>query len=237
MAFPTIAAGTDGLQTGVLSTAGTSHVITMPTNIVAGNLLIILFVDSLGTGSTNSFSGSFTALTKINNGTGVGAQVAYKIAAGSDTCTVTTTGSTKSAHCVYQIANWHGTTAPEQSVTTGGASAANPLTLSPSWGSADTLWLEGSGVGSTAGPTAASTNYTNFTTVNSTGGAGGTNAHVSSARRELAAASDDPDAMTSIGTTWTAHLVAIRPSAVAAEEKKPSSYLSIRQAINRASTF
>lgn len=216
MAFPTV----QTTNTGANSTAGTSHPISMPSGITAGDLLIIFFTDSLGTGSTNSFSGGFSTLPKGDNGTIVGSQIAYKTAAGGDTCTVTTTGTTKSAHQSYRISGWHGTTIPEQGTWATGASgtSADPPSLNPTnWDVEDTLWLETASNGNSPNYTAGSTNYTDFIHSEATGGGGATQCNLGTARRNLAAASDDPDAFAGATVDWVANLLAIRPAAAAAD--------------------
>ena len=211
MAFPTVAA----TNTGALSTAGTSHTINMPASISAGDLLLIFFVDSNGSDAGVSFGGGFTKIGSNEAHTGGNLNCAYKIAAGGDTCTVTTTASIKSCHTTYRITGWHGTTPPEKGTA---ATAANttpdPPNLSPSWGADDTLWIEFCGAGASGTCTAASSGYTNLQAASATGGSGSTQCLVGTAEETNNTASENPGTMTiSASLTWGANVVAVRPAA------------------------
>ena len=60
--------------------------ITMPSGIVAGDLLIVIHSTDVS-GATRTWSGGFTEIKDLDSSSNIG--VAYKIAAGGDTLTVT----------------------------------------------------------------------------------------------------------------------------------------------------
>ena len=214
MGFPVVST----TNSSVNSTAGTSHTVNLPASIASGDLLIVCFAESIGTGGTVSFPAGWTGLTEVNSGTLTGERCGYRIADGTEgsTIAVTTSASTKSAHQSFRITSWHGTTPPENiSKDSGGTSSANPTlnSLTPSWGLNDTLWIEACFTGSTTAATAGSTNYTNFVENNSTGAGATTNASCSTARRNNTTATEAPDAFTMSSLGWVTELIGIRPAA------------------------
>jgi hypothetical protein len=193
------------------SAASTTHAVTLPASIVAGNLLMLsLVIDATGNSITTP-AGWTTLVTQ--NSSGVTSSIIYKTATGSEGATVTVTStSAKMAAIGYQISGWQGT--PENStVATGGTANPNSGSLTPSWGSADDLFLSVALIHGLVTTSVYPTNYTNGLTQGTTS----TNAAtVASAQRQLTAASDDPSAFTiSAGNSWVAYTVAIQ-GAVAA---------------------
>lgn len=142
----------------------------------------------------------------------------YKIVDGTELGQATWTASVGStaAWITHLITDWHGTTPPESDTADGDATNADPPTLTPSWGSADTLWIAvASNSATTGGFTAAPTDYGDL---HSNGASsGGSEASIATATRELAATSDDPGAFTpNSNRFWAAATVAIRPAGAAA---------------------
>jgi len=216
MAFPVVSA----TNTSAVSTAGTTHTVNLPTGIASGDLLIVFFSKKSGSSNTLTWPSGWTALTDVNNGTNTGQSTAYRIADGTEgtTISVTSSASVKSAHNSYRITSWHGTTPPEGGAGSTGSSAnPDPPSVSPSWGSADNLFLEAASVGSNTSSSAASTNYTNLLTINSTGGSGGSNQMQASARHSLTGSTDDPDNAFTISASsiWASQTIAIRPAGAA----------------------
>ena len=209
MAFPTVAAIGSPRNTGGTST--TSHPVPYPTGITAGQLLLcIAGID--GVTGTPAISG-FTVLINTT-GSSERLWVAYKIATGSESGNATlTTASEQVTAEIWRITNWHGTTPPEATATTGATSAnGNPPSLTPSWGSEDTLWVATVAVNGgpdplTAYPTGFTDNQNNF----STGGSGA--AGHGRATRNEAIATKDPGTFTHTSQTWVAGTIAIRPAA------------------------
>jgi len=218
MSFPTVAA----TNTSIVGGGSTSHSVSLPSSISSGDLLIVGFVDSIGTSCTTTFPTGWTAVgSKVDNGGNTGVRLGYRVADGTEgaSITVVTSAATKSAHCSYRITGFDSGTAPEQgSGTTGSDATAELASYSPSWGSADTLWLEFGGDGDVGGPfTAGSTNYTDLLAINTTGTQSASNCCIGSARRNNTTATESPDAMTITASfAWVSVLAAVRPTGGAA---------------------
>jgi len=144
--------------------------------------------------------------------------VYYKIAAGTKggtTVNFVSPAAEEAAAQVYRITNWHGTTPPEISISaTGIDTAPNPAPLNPAgWDVTDTLWLAVAGQdrGDQSGPTAYPDSYTDGISTLSSDGTG--SCRIYSARRLLAAASEDPGAFTiPVSEQWVALTIAVRPA-------------------------
>lgn len=204
----------------------TSHDVVLPAGIVSGDLLL-LFVSLDGAPTLSGFPAGWTQVIRTS-ATAAVAEVWYKIADGSEVnFAYTSSGVETSVNRCLRITSWHGTTAPEATgATSTGNTTPNPPTLTPSWGSADTLWaayygMDG-GAGATGEATAYPTSYANnqYTDVSGIGGAG--TVAMAVATRELAAASDDPGTFTSNRSdAWAALTVAVRPAAAGAGGAPP----------------
>lgn len=221
MAFPTL---TSTAATGFAFSV-TSFPLTMPASIASGDLLIAIVEIRIGT--TWTAPSGWTAISTIAQagGGGVGQLNGwYKIAAGTEsgtTPTWTTVNATSAQAHVHRVTGWHGTTAPEATTSSGDSSAANPPSLTPSWGADDTLWLAigGHTAQSTAPWTAAPSGYSGFDLDSASSGGGV--AAIASSWRNNNATSEDPGAFTvntvpgvsSHNRYWTAATIAIRPSA------------------------
>ena len=140
MAFPQVAA----YNTSVRATSGTSHTVSLPAGISPGDLLLVFF--STDGDNTISNWGGFTQIFSANNGTSAHLSVAYKIALGSDTLTVTTTSSETSAHVSYRITG-HNTSQMPQASSGAVLTDANPDpdSLSPTGGQKEYLWFAAEG--------------------------------------------------------------------------------------------
>jgi hypothetical protein len=215
MAFAVVAGSTSNFD----STA--PREVTLPASIAAGDLIISAVQYVLG--ATPGTPAGYTVLVTGAISSEVGLVAYYKIAAGGET----SFDPNITAHFLnaisVRITGWHGTSAPEATVTGNAASSAspNPPSLTPSWGSADTLWLAVGVimVDGTAAFTGVPTNYTSVVTSQ----AGGEFCGISMGRRDLAASSEDPGAFTDSVTVeaWRAATIAIRPSAGAAATSRP----------------
>ncbi len=217
MAFPAVQ-GTGAIT--AVSTAATSHPLNMPSSIVAGELLIACC--GFGVTATVSNWNGFTAIPGggVNIGGGTSSVwCGYKIAAGGDTLTVTSSTSAKSASVVFRVSGHHTSTAPEGlTADTSSAGDPDPPSLDPAaWGAEDTLWIA---VGIVEGPSLwtadAPTNYTNIGDTNSTGGGAATNVAIAVAYRQLNASSENPGAFNAAtNDEWAGVTIAIRPAPAA----------------------
>jgi len=193
----------------------TDHYVSMPATVDAGDLLIVLFTNDGN--ATVTTPGGWSLLASDDN-TAVRCSVYYKIAVGDEdgtTVNFATSPSEQAAAQVYRITDWHGTTPPEISTAaTGTSNRPNPASLDPAgWDVADTLWIAVAGQdrGNQDGPTAYPAYYTDGISTLSSDTTDSCRTH--SARRVLAAASEDPGAFTiPVSEEWVAFTIAVRPT-------------------------
>lgn len=197
MPFPTVAAT-------ATTNAGSAnpYVINLPSGIVAGDLLIVIYGSDNNT--TVTTPAGWTAPTDVTGDPNF--YIMYRVADGSEGSTVSLTRSTgqPSGAVSYRITGYTGV--PEVATATNGSSA-NPDSgnLAPSWGTKDTLWLSCFAVNSASGSSITSppANYSNTLTND--------NFRVGSAQRANRASSEDPGSFTLAGSeTWRAQTVGIQ---------------------------
>lgn len=198
---PTVQTRSSGASTAVNAT---SHVITMPSGITAGDLLIIVFSTD-GTADVSITAGDWIKLDQ-ETGTGVSSAVFYKFAAGSDTATVTT-GSEQTSHIVFRIS---GASVPYIAQANGDSTNTNPPDLDTGT-SRNYLWIATATHDSTVVASAAPTNYATLTTQAAAGTAG---ASTSTAERSLTASSENPGTFTSSTEQWTSFTIAVPSSSM-----------------------
>jgi hypothetical protein len=194
------------------------HNVNMPATVNAGDLLIVLFTND-GSATVTTPSG-WTQLASTANGSAVRLSAYYKIASGTEGGTrvnFATSAIEQAAAQVYKITNWSGTTPPEISTAaTGTSTAPNPASLDPAgWDVADTLWLAVAGQdrGDQSGTTAYPASYTDGISTQSSDPATIGVCRIHSARRVLAAASENPGAFTiPVAEEWVAFTIAVRPA-------------------------
>ena len=212
MAFPVVAASAETSQ----STNVTSHPMTMPAGITAGELLLCFFANDGS--ATVTWPGDWVPWFSTPSGTAARLSGAYKWAAGGDTLTVTTSVGENSAGWVVRITGAHATTPPEVGVQNNNVTAVPNLPLfdPAGWAIEDTLWF---GVVGCDGAGTISAASSDFTAVGD-GYARGTGTAANSAwcglyQRNEASASKDPQNWTiSAVEDWVATTVAVRPAAV-----------------------
>jgi hypothetical protein len=137
MAFPQVQTADNSTGT---TAADTSHSITLPGNISAGNLLLVFFATDGDNTITNW--GGFTELFSVSNGTQASLHIGYKTAVGSDTLTITTSVSEPGSYACVRITGHSTVQIPE--VSTGvSATSINPAPdqLTPTGGAKDYLWF------------------------------------------------------------------------------------------------
>lgn len=195
-------------DTSVENAGTTSHTVDLPAGIESGDLLLMLFGAS-GVATITWPDG----WTELDQGTSSGA--AYKIASGSEgsSVTVLTSASRTSAHQTLRISRYNGT--PEVSASASGTSVnPNSASLTPSWGSDETLWVSFYGGNDAVGSKTISsypTNYSNgLYAANTTG-----YVYTGSARRELVAVSEDPGQYVLSGAiNWYAWTIGVQGAVV-----------------------
>ena len=212
LAAPVVASVTET----AFGTYTTNHYVNMPATVAVGDLLIVLFTNeglaavTTPAGWTEMASNSYYWFVRLS--------AYYKIAVGDEdgsTVNFITSSNQEAAAQVYRITNWHGTTPPEISTAaTGTSTAPNPASLDPAgWDVADTLWIAVAGQdrGDQGEATAYPASYTDGTSTLSSDGTG--SCRTLSARRVLAAASENPGAFTiPISDEWVAFTIAVRPA-------------------------
>ena len=214
LAAPAVASVTET----AFGTDTTDHYVNMPATVNAGDLLIVLFTNDGS--NTVTTPGGWTRLASNANGLVVRLSVYYRIAAGTEgstTVNFVTSAPQQAAAQVYGIDSWHGTTPPEISTAaTGVSTRPNPASLNPAgWDVANTLWLAVAGQdrGDQSGTTAYPALYTDGVSTQSSDPAMTGVCRTHSARRALAAASEDPGAFTiPVAEEWVAFTIAVRPA-------------------------
>lgn len=194
----------------------------------SGDLLIAICV-SYGTSAAGSFSGwdnGFTEIADVGSSGQMVIGAAWKISTGSETAAPTVTqGNTISGHAqmiLMSIPGAHPTSAPEVTAGAfGSTTPANPASLSPSWGSADTLWVNVIGNGRTStsgtftGVTGAPTNYTNLYDTGTSGGTVVGEVDAAVCFRQVTASAEDTGTATldTSNARNVALTIAVRPAA------------------------
>lgn len=224
MAFPTVP--TTGAST-ILTTVqqNTTATRTFPSlsslTKSAGDLLIAIVVAYQTTATANAafgtWGGGFTEFVDRSSSTTMAIGAAYKFSTGSETGTFTVTQAAtitgEAAMILMAISGNHATSPPEATAKADGTTAAaDPASLSPSWGADDTLWIAVAGNGETntsgtwTGLTTSPTNYSgDVLAASGTDVVGSTDAGV--AFRQNNAASEDAGG-------WTQDLSNVRNSAL-----------------------
>jgi hypothetical protein len=209
-AFPTVVGSSNSEQA-----SNNPPTITLPANIVAGDLVIVFLAQDET--ATATWPSPWVELVDENAGTAANLHVAYLIASGGETTVAPTmSADERSQHLAIRIsaASWDGITPPEVSTPLTGASGTpDSGSLTPSWGSEDTLWITTFGMD---GPdvrfpvTVWPTNYADNNLSNGTGDL--STAGIALATRNLATATEDPGAFTTTGSDdWVASTIAVRP--------------------------
>lgn len=194
--------------------SGTSHVVNMPAGIVAGEML--LWFVAGGAAAPLALPTGWTALwPSHNNGSGSMSAAFYRIATGSESATYTLSTSPTSTRCVshvFRISGSHASAAPEVAAApvTGSSTIPNPPSLTPSWGSANTLWFNyvnrPVSFDSTLNPPI---EYTHGCQVTEEGNASRVLGVVA---RRAQVASEDPTTWLTSSGAWTANTFAVRPA-------------------------
>lgn len=218
MAFPAVQTVAESNTTS----AGTSHVVTLPSGITAGDLLVVI----LDKGSTSATINALAGWTELlDEASANGLYVAYRQADGSEgaSITLTSSASTRSAQIAYRISGAENpaTQAPQVATTATGTSATpDPPSITPTGGAKDYLFIAFAGM---AGEEAdddswgntSPTSYTPSPPRQISCGVAGTNLGglILSAERQLNAASDNPGTFgVDVSAAWRAQTIAVHPS-------------------------
>jgi hypothetical protein len=212
MANPTVA----GFEDFSYSTPANEHILPIPSGTVAGDILVYFVGRSGSTALTveTTYSGSAWTLATVTNSPYL--HLVWKIADGSDALKLKFNGTTtlELYGQAYRIAGGDTVySAQASSGATTSSANANPPNVAPSIGAKDFLAIVGCQFGSGVTPSAAPSSYTDLTSTTGFGTAASSPSRISSARRNLTAAtSEDPAAFTSSSTRWRVFTVLISPS-------------------------
>lgn len=175
-------------------------------------LIYMLCTDSSGTTHTPP-SGWTELFDTTHSGGQTTLSAGYLIANTTANLTIVSASANAGAWNCYRIKDWHGTTPPEVATAfeNGTAANADPPNLTPSWGSAATLWIAMLGIRSNTSDmvTAAPSGYSALVDAASpTDG----DANMASAYRTATGSSENPGAFTSAsGRRWLANTLGVRP--------------------------
>lgn len=212
MAFPQVQSSASG-NSGANST---THSITLPSGITAGDLVIVFFSnDDAATASVTTpasgWEGPIGQGVSPSNSNRL--SVFWRFCDGTEgaTITITLTSTNGAAWTTYRISGCDSTTDPEISATASGTSTSpDPSSLSPSWGADDTLWFAVYGWDGNVAHSSYPTNYSSNQLTDRWANVAG--AGIASASRNLNASSEDPGAgAIASSDQWVAYTVAIRP--------------------------
>ena len=209
MAFPVVAARASGASTAGVNT--TSHPITLPSGISAGNLLLVVFSSdgspTIGI-DTGASGNNWQTIGPSASGANETGAVFWKVAEGSDALTVTTSNSEQSSHISFRIT---GADTVTGSVTNSSSTNSNPPSHTTTMPSQDILWIATRTGDDVTVATAAPANYGNLQTITATAAAG---ASTNTAERELAATTEDPGVFTSTNEQWACFTLAVGSASV-----------------------
>lgn len=215
MASPVVA----GTAETAVSTAGTSHAITLPANISAGDLVLI----TMDIGSTSATLNTLTDWAELlDENSANGLKILYYSGAGvPGNPTFTSSASTRSASIAWRItgAEVPATQPPEIGTTASGSSTTpDPPAVTPTGGSKDYLFIAFLGRGGEEADddtwaTASPANYLPDPPLQKACGTVGTNlgGMIAAASRQVTAASDDPGTFTIATGAWRAQTIAVHP--------------------------
>ena len=209
MAFPQVVGTNSSQQT----TDVTSHTVALPSGIVAGELLVVILAIAVGSDSGTYPAGwNKLGAAGANN---IAASWGWRVADGTEgaSITVTTSGAQESAHQSFRIQGHNSSTNVPQ---TGGAgsgtdSSAEVHSFAPTGGAKDYLFIAYAAADSGVAATSAPTSFTNLV-VSDSGSDANASCAISTARRELNAASIDPDQFTlEASEGWLTALIGVHP--------------------------
>jgi hypothetical protein len=227
VAFPTIVDA--DTKTGTVTSNSSSWTLTYPTNVAAGDLLVLLAAmdGDPSVGATGWDVGELNTIQPINGALG------FRVADGTETgnFTLTVNFTEQGAWAVLRVTGWYGgsvagsfnlTSGPvdHDGIAVGGAQGASltpdPPSFNPAnWDVEDTLWIAACVVDTSRTIVLYPTNFPDRRTSIVSGGAGG--ATLAFCSLSSAAASVNPDAFTiSSSDDWAAATIGIRPAAAAA---------------------
>ncbi len=190
--------------------SGTSHVISLPSGIVDGDLLLAFYHSTADSTSVWPAGWIFVA-SRQQGGSGMQTEIRYRDADGTEGSTITVTSPAPegaTGHAVYRIDTHDPANPPEATLADGSTVSPNPPSLTPTGGVLDYLWIAAMTINGLGSITARPGSYTDA--LDRTYGGG----EMSSMQRELNAASENPSTYTVATSSqpWVASTVAVFPA-------------------------
>lgn len=212
--FPGVVANATSAETGNTS----SHTVSLPSGIQAGDLLLILFAVDRASGSFG-VQASGWAVDGISNAGNLGLYVLSKIASGAEGASVVVTTDNgsgtpvteRSAHHAYRISNWYGLVNPTDVFTaTGSSAAADPPSadVGAIMPLNDILWIVGAA--SDADTTFSGDPSGYGSPVENNSGSTTFGVKLRSLRRENATLIENPSAFTNTNRPWATIVFPVR---------------------------
>lgn len=191
--------------TTLVSTAGTSHVISMPASVGVGDLIAVFisFDGQLYEESVSVTSGSNWKLHGIASQGFVTGAVYWKIAAGSDSLTITTTFSATSSAVAYRIS---GATGLAGNYTTGSSTNSSPGLYDSGLAARNVLWIATRHGDSNVIASAAPTGYSSLIQIQAANTSG---VSTDTAYLATAVSREDPNVFTSSAEQWVCWTIAV----------------------------
>ena len=151
----------ESTSSGKQDSTTTTHAITMPSGITAGDLILVVF--SMDAGITHSLLSITSGSNWIEHGYYsqgfVGGAVYWKIAEGSDALTLTSSSARTSSHVVYRFSN---ATAVAGTGVIGNGTNSDPPSYNAGLGAREVLWLAARSGDSNVIPSAAPSGYSSL---------------------------------------------------------------------------
>jgi hypothetical protein len=207
-----------GTVYNTVGTNQTAQLVALSPDVAAGDLLVVVVPYDGGGGTT--WPAGWTKVLDRANGSHALA-IGYRKADGTEGTTVTiTTAAEQAVGFSYRVTGWDGTTPPELAVATGLNTTPDPPALTPSWGSANTLWIAAYGINGGPGTSGTTSPLTDNKLWARTGGSGASGGAVCS--QQVTTATLDPSPFSSsTNDAWVAATLAIRPTAGGATASTP----------------
>ena len=191
MAFPVV----ESVTPTTFASNTTAHAVNMPATCNAGDLKLVLFASD-GSAAVTTPTGWTLLYSTASSSLARGSAYA-RVHAEGDPATVnfvTASGEQAAAQC-FRISGWYGAVAggvEARAAEVVSSAAPDPSIFSPSWGSADNLWISAAASSAAATLTSAPSGYSD--TVSTISAASTAGAQQYSARKTATSGSDDPGA-------------------------------------------
>src|SRR5262245_33396418 len=207
MTFPVVAATNSNN-----GATGTSHTVNLPAGISAGDVIVVIAGSNAGSTSSFTWPAGWEIGEQLSSDRVL--SVAARIATGSEGSSVNITSAASCApvFIAYRITGAHGSTIPEVAFTAQVNTATpDPPSITPSWGSADNLFIAATSRASSNGTPVYPSGYTG-SQINQTSLSGATACQMAS--RNLTAGSENPGTFSYTGgvsANSIAATIAVRP--------------------------